>query len=164
MTNTDISVPQQNLTDTQDQEDDRQILVNNEIETDRQSLVDNEQEIDRQSENISSENLPETGRLIRILNRIPLCGFWLVLLACFVMTLAGVMVKVLTDIDPFVLTGYRNAIIFILSAIRLAVFRISPEPEGKRRYLVTRAVFVAIFSAALFYSFRHLPLGEIMYK
>ena len=92
--------------------------------------------------------------------KLPLAGFILVLMACFVMTLAGVFVKVLVDIDPFVLTGYRNTIIFLLSAARLAYYRISPQPPGKTKYLVLRACFVATFSASLFYSFRHLPLGD----
>ena len=92
--------------------------------------------------------------------KLPLAGFVLVLTACFVMTLAGVFVKVLVDIDPFVLTGYRNTIIFLLSAARLAYYRISPEPRGKTKFLVLRACFLSVFSAALFYSFRHLPLGD----
>ena len=92
--------------------------------------------------------------------KIPFAGFFIVLLQCLIMTLAAVFVKVLTNEDPFVITAYRNAIIFVCASIRLYHKKINPEPRGLRKYLFIRGCFIIISSSASFYSFRHLPLGD----
>ena len=106
----------------------------------------------------SSDN--SNSRFFNLIKRIPLAGFILVLFACLSMTTAGVIVKLMTDTDPFMLTVYRNCVIFLCSVPRLAFYRINPEPEGKRWKLFARAILSAVYSASLFYSFRYMPLGD----
>ena len=106
------------------------------------------------------ENEESVPAIYRLLKKVPLAGFILVVLACVMMTLAGVIVKLLEDTDPFVLTAYRNCIIFLCSLPRLLWYRLSPEPEGKKKLLFLRAILSAIYSASLFYSFRYMPLGD----
>ena len=117
--------------------------------------------IQEQNDINEDENQVEnTTGFVHRLKQIPFIGFAIVATACGVMTLAGVFVKVLVEEDPFVLTGYRNAIIFLCSAVRLYAYKISPDPPGLRKFLILRGLFVAICSSTLYYSFRHLPLGD----
>jgi hypothetical protein len=41
--------------------------------------------------------------------------------------------QVMSHVDTFVLTGYRNCVIFLCSVIRLAVLKIDPEPPGENQ-------------------------------
>ena len=113
------------------------------------------------SESEESEEEPGTqAAYVKHLEKIPFAGFFIVLSQCLIATLAAVFVKVLTDEDPFVITAYRNATIFICASIRIYHKKINPEPKGLRRYLFARGCFISIAVSAAFYSFRHLPLGD----
>ena len=113
----------------------------------------------REEEEVQT-NGGNTRSLKRFLKKIPLIAYILVTLACVVMTLAGVFVKILTDTGPFLLTSYRNCIIFLLSMPRLAYRRINPWPRENKKFLLTRAVLSSFYTMFLYYSFRHMPLGD----
>ena len=123
-------------------------------------LADNDHHSNNPGEEDNDSSSNANSRFFRLVQRIPLGGFFLVLFACLSMTSAGVIVKLLTATDPFMLTVYRNCVIFLCSVPRLAYYKINPEPEGKRLKLFARAILSAVYSASLFYSFRYMPLGD----
>ncbi len=117
---------------------------------------------DTDNEN-GSRNVSEAGRtLAERLRSHPLIAYLLVMLACFTMTFAGVLIKLMVTVDPFVLTAYRNCVVFLCSVPRLVNRRIDPvsEDRSKLKYLLARAVLSSVYTMSLFYSFRHLPLGD----
>lgn len=122
-------------------------------------LLSGEHQLIRQDESVQNSS-SSPGLLARI-RRHPLFAYLLVLMACVTMTFAGVLVKVMTSVDPFILAAYRNCIIFLCSVPRLYRSRIEPIPEGgKVKYLLTRAILSSVYTMSLFYSFRYLPLGD----
>ena len=113
----------------------------------------------KKSENCELEK-EEESPLHNFLKGIPLSGFILVIFACFLQTGANTLVKSLPETDPFVVTVYRNCIIFLCSVPRLAWYEISPEPQGKRKNLLARALFTGFYTTSLFYCLGYLPLGD----
>ena len=107
------------------------------------------------------EEEPSPGLFSR-LRRHPLVAYALVTSACLFMTSAGVLVKVTAGVDPFLLAAYRNCVIFLCSMPRLIQRDIDvvPRGEGKIKFLFARAAFTALYTMSLFYSFRHMPLGD----
>ena len=71
------------------------------------------------------------SRFFSLIKRIPLAGFLLVMIACLTMTTAGVIVKLLTGTDPFMLTAYRNCVIFLCSVPRLHITGSTLNQRGR---------------------------------
>ena len=92
----------------------------------------------------------------------PLVAYGLVTMACVIMTFAGVLVKVMTDVDPFLLAAYRSCVIFICSMPRLIWYNIDvvPREGGKIKFLSARASLTVFYTMSLFYSFRYMPFGD----
>ena len=113
------------------------------------------------SEDEEEEDITSPGFFSK-LRRHPLVAYGLVTTACVIMTFAGVLIKVMTAVDPFLLAAYRNCIIFLCSMPRL-IYRnidIVPQGGGKVKFLFARAFFTAFYTMSLFYSFRYMPLGD----
>ena len=83
-------------------------------------------------------------------------------MASVIMTFTGVLVKVRTDVDPFLLAVYRSSVIFVCSMPRLIQQNIDVVPQGggKVKFLFARAFFTSFVTTSLFYSFRYMPLGD----
>ena len=92
----------------------------------------------------------------------PLVAYGLVTVACVIMTLAGVLIKVMTDVDPFLLSAVRDCVIFLCSMPRLIWYNIDVVPrEGRKiKFLFARASLTVFYTMSLFYSFRYMPIGD----
>ena len=108
------------------------------------------------------EQGPTSQGLFSDLRKHPLVAYALVSAACVIMTFAGVLVKVMTAVDPFLLAAVRNCVIFLCSMPRLIRRNIDVAPRGggKVKFLFARAFFTALYTMSLFYSFRYMPLGD----
>ena len=108
------------------------------------------------------EQEPTSRGLFSDLRKHPLVAYALVSAACVIMTFAGVLVKVMTAVDPFLLAAVRNCVIFLCSMPRLIRRNIDVAPRGggKLKFLFARAFFTALYTMSLFYSFRYMPLGD----
>ena len=94
--------------------------------------------------------------------RHPLIAYALVTAACIIMTFVGVLIKVMTAVDPFLLAAYRDCVIFLCSMSLLIPRNIGivPQEKGKVKFLFARAFFTVFYTMSLFYSFRYMPLGD----
>ena len=108
------------------------------------------------------EEEPTSPGFFSNLRRHPLVAYALVSMACVIMTFAGVLIKVMTAVDPFLLAAVRNCVIFLCSMPRLIQrdIEVVPRGGGKVKYLFARAFFTAFYTMSLFYSFRYMPLGD----
>ena len=108
------------------------------------------------------EEEPTSPGFFSNLRRHPLVAYALVSMACVIMTFAGVLIKVMTAVDPFLLAAYRDCVIFLCSMSLLIPRNIGivPQEKGKVKFLFARAFFTVFYTMSLFYSFRYMPLGD----
>ena len=135
------------------------MFISDKASTERLPLLRSSQDKTSTNPHNSAGN-DSSSSLVGILKGMPLAGFFLVMLACILQTCASALVKSLPEADPFVVTVYRNCVIFLCSVPRLAWYKISPEPEGKHVNLLARALFTGFYTTSLFYCLGYLPLGD----
>lgn len=112
------------------------------------------------NDNSSESGDRKKSRVVKYLERIPLSGQLLTLVCAFIFTGVAALVKLLDEVDPFLLAGIRNCFVLFL-ALPFVVFRGIPLiPTRNRTALMIRIVCGTINLSLMYYSFRHLPLGN----
>ena len=107
-----------------------------------------------------NDNPKPPNHHISVLQRIPQVTHLILFVTSLCFIAPVILVRKYPDLDVFVLTAFRNAVVCILALPRLIYFRINPEPEGRRWKLAIRAMFSAFYTMTIYTSFRYMPLGD----
>ena len=85
-------------------------------------------------------------------------------LAALLFALSNVIVKWLTDLDPFTIAFFRFIVIFVFTIPSVLVLKfkrnVSLFPKGVRLALVSRSILGSAILVIHFYALKHLPLAD----
>lgn len=107
-------------------------------------------------------NLPKFA--VKLHKKVPILGQILTLISVLIMNFTAALVRILEDVDTFEIVGYRNFVVFLVSAcmaVRLNGAKLLPMENKRWALLLGRAFTTNTQLLIAFYSFRNMPLGDV---